>query len=189
MYKENEYDLAGFSVGIVDKNKIINGSTIREGDVAIGLASNGLHSNGFSLARKVLSLSQQKKMAKELLRPTRIYVKEVLSLLTEFKIKGIAHLTGGAFYEKLTKVLPHGKCFEIYEGSWPVPEIFQIIQKQGKIADSEMYRTFNMGIGLVLVVDRKIVSNVRTFLLKKGCRNFEIGRVAHDRQKKVIFRG
>ena len=188
MYNENEYDLAGFSVGIVDKNKIIDGSGIQNGDVAIGLASSGLHSNGFSLARKVLGPIGQKKWAKELLTPTRIYVREVLSLLEKFEIRGIAHITGGAFYEKLTKVLPSGKCFEIDRGSWPVPEIFQIIQKQGKIAGSEMHRTFNMGIGLVLVVDPQSSSKVMNFVKRSGCPAFEIGRVIKGKNRKIVFR-
>jgi len=131
MYKPDEYDLAGFAVGAVDKGKIIDGAAIKAGDEVIGLPSSGLHSNGFSLARKVLGASGQKKYTKELLKPTRIYAKEVSGLLERFSPPGIAHITGGAFYDKLTKILPKGKCFTIDKESWPVPEIFHIIQKKG----------------------------------------------------------
>ena len=146
-----------------------------------------MHSNGFSLARRVFSLSEQKKLAPELLKPTRIYVREVLPLIRKFSIKGIAHITGGAFYEKLTKILPAGKCFAIDRGSWPVPKIFQIIQKKGTINDHEMFRTFNMGIGLAIVVAAKDVSVVRTFLRRQKTRHYLIGEVVNDKKNKVIF--
>ncbi|OGX29229.1 MAG: phosphoribosylformylglycinamidine cyclo-ligase [Omnitrophica WOR_2 bacterium RIFCSPHIGHO2_01_FULL_52_10] len=187
MYAADDYDLAGFSVGVVEKDKIINGSRIQTGDQVIGLPSSGVHSNGFSLARRVFSLSEQKKLAPELLKPTRIYVREVLPLIRKFSIKGIAHITGGAFYEKLTKILPAGKCFAIDRGSWPVPKIFQIIQKKGTINDHEMFRTFNMGIGLAIVVAAKDVSVVRTFLRRQKTRHYLIGEVVNDKKNKVIF--
>jgi len=187
MYAADDYDLAGFSVGVVEKDKIINGSRIQTGDQVIGLPSSGVHSNGFSLARRVFSLSEQKKLAPELLKPTRIYVREVLPLIRKFSIKGIAHITGGAFYEKLTKILPAGKCFAIDRGSWPVPKIFQIIQKKGTINDHEMFHTFNMGIGLAIVVAAKDVSVVRTFLRRQKTRHYLIGEVVNDKKNKVIF--
>src|SRR5438093_9021947 len=155
LYKKGDYDLAGFAVGVVEKNKIIDGSAIRAGDRIIGLASSGLHSNGFSLARKVFSLSEQKKLAKELLEPTRIYVKPVLKALEKFAVHGIAHNTGGAFYEKLTKIVRPGLCLAIDRNRWGVPSIFQLIQKKGRIMDREMFTTFNMGIGMILVVPEK----------------------------------
>jgi phosphoribosylformylglycinamidine cyclo-ligase len=187
MYKPEEYDLAGFAVGIVDRDKIINGSTIQTGDVLIGFPSSGLHSNGYSLARKVLSLAEQKKYAKELLSPTRIYVKEVLALIKQFRVKGLAHMTGGAWYEKLTKILPAGKCFAINQGSWPVPKIFQMIQNKGRIQTSEMFRTFNMGIGLSMVVSKKDLSLVSKFLSRQKVKHYVIGHVVNDAQRRVIL--
>jgi phosphoribosylformylglycinamidine cyclo-ligase len=171
MYEKNEYDLAGFSVGIVDKQKVIKGKKIIRGDVLIGISSSGLHSNGFSLARKVLTEREIKKHAEELLRPTRIYVKPVLSLLTANRhfltaIKGIAHVTGGAFYNKITKILPQGLGMSIYKKSWNIPEIFKRISIAGNISDKEMYTVFNMGIGMVLVVDKRYAQKVQIYLNK-----------------------
>ncbi|MDP8212418.1 MAG: phosphoribosylformylglycinamidine cyclo-ligase [Candidatus Zapsychrus exili] len=186
MYKKEDYDLAGFAVGIVDKKKIIDGSKIKSGDVIIGLASNGLHSNGFSLARKILG-KNLKKYAKELIAPTKIYVKEVLSVLDKFKVKGMAHITGGAYYEKLTKILPKGKCFAIDRDGWVVPEIFNILQEKGNVSDEEMYRTFNMGIGMVLVVDKAQAANIMVFLNNLKIKNYLIGEVVNDTKRKVIL--
>nr|MBP6343155.1 phosphoribosylformylglycinamidine cyclo-ligase [Candidatus Omnitrophota bacterium] len=143
MYHGKDYDLAGFTVGVVESDKLLDGSTIKPGDQVIGLASSGIHSNGYSLVRKVLSADQQKKYAKILLEPTRIYVKPVLALLEKFQVHGMAHITGGAFYEKLTKVLPKGLCFSICKGSWPVPDVFKLIQDQGNVPEHDMYKTFN----------------------------------------------
>ena len=206
MYKEDDYDLAGFTVGVVEEDNILDGSTIEPGDRIIGLASSGIHSNGFSLVRKVLSKSDQKKYAKEILEPTRIYVRSVLKLLENFtvnpsaplidllstkekgkvnKVNGIAHITGGAFYEKLTKILPDGKCFEVDTRSWPLPEIFQLIQKKGKISDKDMFTTFNMGIGMALVVASHDVKEVRRFLEKENLEHWEIGKVIEDRKAKL----
>ena len=187
MYAADDYDLAGFAVGVVEKDKIINGARIQAGDQVIGLPSSGPHSNGYSLIRKVFSLSEQKKFAPELLKPTRIYVREVLPLVRKFSIKGIAHLTGGAFYEKLTKILPAGKCFSVDRGSWPVPKIFQIIKKKGTIQDREMFRTFNMGIGLAIVVAAKDVVAVRAFLRRQKTGHYLIGEVINDKKNKAIF--
>ncbi len=187
MYAADDYDLAGFAVGVVEKDRIINGSRIQAGDQVIGLPSSGPHSNGYSLIRKVFSLSEQKRHAPELLKPTRIYVREVLPLVRKFSIKGIAHITGGAFYEKLTKILPAGKCFSVDRGSWPVPKIFQIIQKKGTIQDCEMFRTFNMGIGLAIVVAARDVTAVRAFLRRQKTRHYLIGEVTNDKKNKVIF--
>ncbi len=187
MYKKDEYDLAGFAVGVVEANKIIDGANIGVGDCVIGLPSSGLHSNGYSLVRKILSAKEQKKYAEELLIPTRIYAKEVMGLLERFLPKGIAHITGGAFYEKLTKVLPKGKCFVIDKKSWPVPKIFQIIQKKGRISDREMYRTFNMGIGLAFVISLKDVLAVCAYFKKKGIKHYEIGKVINDSKRKIVL--
>jgi len=187
MYKTDDYDLAGFAVGIVEKDKIIDGSRIQVGNALIGLASNGLHSNGFSLVRKVLSTSEQKKLAGELLRPTQIYVKEILDLLERFDIKGIAHITGGSFYEKLARIVPEGKCAVIERESWPVPKIFQMIQKKGKIAEAEIFRTLNMGIGMVLAVDLKDVGSVINSLPQSRMKCWQIGRVIQDKKQKIVF--
>lgn len=187
IYKRDDYDLAGFAIGVVEKDKMINGSKIKAGDSVIGLASSGLHSNGFSMVRKVFSRAQQKKMAGELLKPTRIYVKEVLSLLGKFNIKGIAHITGGAFYEKLTKIIPPGKCCAIDKTSWTPPKIFRTIQKKGGISQSEMFRTFNMGIGMVLVVDKRDVSSIKRFLSLKKVKFWEVGVIIQNSKKRIVL--
>jgi phosphoribosylformylglycinamidine cyclo-ligase len=169
MYKKNEYDLAGFCAGVVDKKKIINGTQITQGDILIGISSSGLHSNGFSLARKVLTENQVKKHAEELLAPTRIYVKPVLSAIKGYPraIKGIAHITGGAFYSKATKILPGGLGMSIDKSSWEVPTIFKRIQTAGNISDKEMYTVFNMGIGMILAVRKDDVGEILKSLNKK----------------------
>lgn len=154
MYAGEKLDLAGFSVGIVEKNKIIDGSTCKPGDKIIGLASNGLHSNGFSLVRKIFSKEEMKgKLGRELLKPTRIYVKPVLQAAKKIRLKALAHITGGGFQENIPRVLPKGLVAKIREDSWPVPQIFKQIKKQGGVEDKEMFRTFNMGIGLVVIVE------------------------------------
>ena len=187
IYKKDDYDLAGFAVGVVERNKIIDGSKIEKGDILIGLASSGPHSNGYSLIRKVFSLSEQKRFAKELLAPTRIYVREVLSLIKRFNIKGIAHITGGAYYEKLTKIVPESKCCLVCKGSWPVPKIFELIQKKGNVSDREMYTTFNMGIGMILVVKPKDVESIRHFLAVRNLGSWKIGAVINSPKEKIIL--
>ena len=188
MYKGEEYDLAGFTVGIVDRASIIDGSAIKAGDVLIGLPSSGLHSNGYSLARKALTPTEQRKYAQILLKPTCIYVKPVLALLEKFKVRGMAHMTGGAWYEKLTKIAPKGLAFEVNKGSWPVPRIFQLIQDKGRVPEHDMYRTFNMGVGFGLAVDPDDVDGVQAFLRGRKVESFVIGKVVQHPKKKVIFR-
>ncbi|MCG2711042.1 MAG: phosphoribosylformylglycinamidine cyclo-ligase [Candidatus Omnitrophica bacterium] len=178
IYKKDEYDLAGFCVGVVEKNKIITGSGIRSKDVLLGLASSGLHSNGFSLVHKVFTSSQIKRKAKELLIPTKIYVKEVLSVLRHFDVRGIAHITGGAFYEKLMKIFPKGSSVVIKKGSWPVPAIFRTIQERADIKESEMYRTFNMGIGMVLVTSQEQARKIQSHLSRLKLKSWIIGEVS-----------
>lgn len=187
IYKKNDYDLAGFALGVVEKNKIINGKRIQAGDALIGLASSGLHSNGFSLVRKVFSVSQQKRLGAELLQPTRIYVQPVLSCLKKFDIKAMAHVTGGAFFEKMSKILPAKKCFAIKRNSWVVPDIFKMIQKKGQISEKEMFTTFNMGIGFVLVVDLQKASHVVTFFQKKGIQAWTIGTVISHPTQRILL--
>lgn len=182
-YKEGEYDLAGFCVGVVEKDKIIDGSKTKIGDCIIGLESNGPHSNGYSLVRKVFSAAELKRYSGELLKPTRIYVKPVLALLRRTRdegrmtIKGIAHITGGAFYGKIPRIIPKDKMFRIFRGSWPVPEIFEKIRKSGNVSEKEMFSCFNMGIGMVLVVDKNFVKVGINKLGKFGLRAWVIGEV------------
>ncbi|OGS24621.1 MAG: phosphoribosylformylglycinamidine cyclo-ligase [Elusimicrobia bacterium RIFOXYB2_FULL_48_7] len=164
-YSNDEYDLAGFAVGIVDKNKVIDGSRIKSGDVMVGLPSSGLHSNGFSLVRKALSPADQKKFCKTLLTPTKIYVREILAITKKYPsaIKGMAHITGGGFYDNIVRVFPDKTLGVIYKDRWPVPPIFRYIQQRGKIADKEIYRVLNMGIGMVLVTtlsDAKLIQKM-----------------------------
>ncbi|MCM8780558.1 MAG: phosphoribosylformylglycinamidine cyclo-ligase [Candidatus Omnitrophica bacterium] len=194
MYGPSEYDLAGFCVGVVEKCDIINGSNIKVGDMVIGLESNGLHSNGFSLVRKVLSRNELKRMHRELLRPTRIYVKPLLHLLQTCqanrlaaKITGIAHITGGAFYDKIARILPASLDAVINKGSWRVPAIFRLIQNKAGIGDKEMYHTFNMGIGMVLIVRPEIVNLVRSELSRFDLRSWVIGEIIKGRKEVNII--
>jgi phosphoribosylformylglycinamidine cyclo-ligase len=160
MYSEGDYDLAGFSVGIVEKSQILDGSKVAAGDVLIGLASSGLHSNGYSLARKVLEVSAaslddscgDSKLGDALLAPTRIYVKPLLALLEKCPVHALAHITGGGLPENLPRVLPTGTVAEIDTASWQRPAVFDWLQQAGNIADAELYRTFNCGVGMVVVV-------------------------------------
>lgn len=177
MYAEDEYDLAGFGVGIVDKKDVIDGTGTRPGDVVLGLESSGLHSNGYSLVRKVLSQKELKLYSRELLKPTRLYARHVLALAGKVKIKGIANITGGAFYDKIPRIIPSGMAIEISKDSWKTPWIFDLIKKRGGIDDREMYRALNMGIGMVLVVDRQSVDKAQASLGNTGLRSHVIGRV------------
>lgn len=157
-YPPGEYDLAGFAVGSLEKGKEITGKNIKPGDIVIGLPSSGPHSNGYSLIRKVFSDSELKKYGKQLLAPTRIYVKEILNLLrvagngSQVTVSGIAHITGGSFYDKIGRIVPEGCRVMIEKVSWKVPEIFKLAQKKGNIPDKEIYRTLNMGIGMAVIV-------------------------------------
>ena len=174
LYKENDYDLAGFAVGIVDRDKIIDGSGIKEGDVAISLSSSGVHSNGFSLVRAALDMANVKlsdkfedtTVGERLLVPTRIYEKEISALLKEVEIKGIAHITGGGLYENVPRMLPEniGIEFDIKESE--IDSVFKAIQKWGNVETKEMFSTFNMGIGMVVVVDAKDVDKSIEILQK-----------------------
>ncbi|HBU70113.1 MAG TPA: phosphoribosylformylglycinamidine cyclo-ligase [Elusimicrobia bacterium] len=175
-YPPGEYDVAGFAVGALEKGREITGRKIKPGDVVIGLPSSGPHSNGYSLIRKVFSKPELKKYSKELLAPTRIYVKEVLKLLNAFRtpvVHGIAHITGGSFYDKIERILPANIRVVINKNSWKVPEIFKFIQKKGKVADKEIYRVLNMGIGMVLIVEKS--SALKVLKLVKG--SMVIGKV------------
>ncbi|MFA5976043.1 MAG: phosphoribosylformylglycinamidine cyclo-ligase [Elusimicrobiota bacterium] len=165
-YKAGEYDLAGFAVGVVDKSRVIDGHTIKPGDVVLGLPSSGIHSNGYSLVRNVFSERELKARWKEFLEPTTIYVSALKSLQESERcvIKGMAHITGGGFIDNIPRVLPKGLQVCITARSWPIPELFHEIQKRAKLPDEEMFRTLNMGIGLVLVVSPNDVSAVESHL-------------------------
>jgi phosphoribosylformylglycinamidine cyclo-ligase len=187
MYKTEDYDLAGFTVGVVEKSKIIDGTKIETGDVVIALPSSGVHSNGYSLVRKVFSPAEQKKYAELILEPTRIYVKNILPLVDKFDIHGMAHNTGGAFYEKLTKCLPDTAALRIWKGTWPIPQIFDLITAKAKVAEDELYRTFNMGVGFIVIVKSKDVVAVQRALLKTGTPSYVIGLVVPRRAERMEF--
>jgi len=187
-YPEGEYDLAGFAVGVVERSRIIDGTAIRPGDVLVGLASTGLHSNGYSLARRALfedgGLNVRSKLVdldrplgEVLLTPTRIYAKQVLALAAEFPIKAVAHITGGGLTENLPRVCPNDCRARIRRGSWTVPPIFPVIRKIGHVDEAEMYRVFNMGIGLVLVVPPKDADGVIARAATFGDKGYVIGDV------------
>jgi len=178
MYCDGEYDIAGFCVGVVEKEKIINGSKITAGDTVIGIASSGLHSNGYSLVRKVFGAAELKRISGELLKPTRIYVKPVLELLKDYgdSVHGIAHITGGAFYDKISRILPKNINVHIEKNSWRVPEIFRLIQNKGNIEDKEMYHTLNMGIGLVLIVKQDAALAIMKKLSQLKLKSWIIGK-------------
>jgi len=198
MYFPEEYDLAGFVVGSVEKKKVINGKKIRIGDKIIGLASSGLHSNGYSLARKALmeqgklDLKQHnddldQSLGKELLTPTRIYVELVLNLIKRFNIKGMAHITGGGLPENLARVL-HKKIQAVIDiNSWPLPHIFRMIQRMGKIDQDEMFKTFNMGIGMVLVIDARDEEKIMKYLAKQKEKAFVIGEIERGKGEVIII--
>ncbi len=201
-YHDGEYDLAGFAVGIVERKKIINGKDIGAGDVVLGLKSSGVHSNGFSLVRKVifekakLDVNSKLKTIKgtigdELLKPTKIYVKPIRALLRHYRskkvVKGMAHITGGGLIENIPRVLPEGCSVRIKKGSWPVPAIFEVIQKKGKIDEGEMYNVLNMGIGMVLIVSEYYVPSIMKKLKQMKEDSFIIGKVIKGNRKVEII--
>ncbi len=173
-YSEGEYDLAGFCVGIVDKSNIIDGKSIKSGDVLVGLKSSGVHSNGFSLVRKLFGDDKQALMKKfdglekpigeTLLTPTKLYVKEITNMIREVNVHGISHITGGGFIENIPRMLPDGLCAKIDVDSYEVPQIFKTMQKISGLENEKMYNTFNMGIGMVLAIDEKDADKVKEIL-------------------------
>lgn len=200
IYQDDEYDLAGFAVGVVDREKIIDGRNIKPGDRVIGLASSGLHSNGYSLARKVifdkmgLTVSDRidllnKTVGEELITPTRIYVRTVLHMIKHFDIKGIAHITGGGLTENIPRVLPEGTKIVLYPGRWNAHTIFYLIEKWGNIERDEMYRDFNMGIGMVLILPEEQVEKAMDELIKCGEEPTLIGEVAGGDRSVVYEKG
>ena len=185
LYDPNEYDLAGFALGLVEKDRIIDGSTIVPGDVVVGLASSGVHSNGFSLVRKILAVTEAqpedpfdgRTLGEALLEPTRIYVKPVLALLDKMPVKGIAHITGGGLVENVPRVLPAGTSARLEKSRWPRPVVFDWLQQQGNVPEAEMHRTFNCGIGMVLVLAKEHAAAAIASLGIHGVPAWEVGAI------------
>lgn len=183
MYKQGEYDLAGFAVGSVARKKVIDGSKIKPGDVLLGLASSGLHSNGYSLIRKIFSTKEAKKNSTLLLKPTKIYVKPFLRVAEAVKVKGASNITGGGFYDNIPRMLPRGVKAVVKKGSWRVPTVFNLINKKAKISEKELYRTFNMGIGMVLALSRKDALKAEKILRTKfKLKSYIIGEIAKGKR-------
>ena len=195
-YPVDEYDLAGFSVGIVDKKKIIDGEGLEAGDVLIGLSSSGVHSNGFSLVRKVFNINEEtvkktypeldKPLGETLLTPTKIYVKPLLALIEKCNVKAVSHITGGGFYENIPRMLKDGMSAKINKSAVPVLPIFNVIQKEGNISEHDMFNTFNMGVGMVIAIDKNQVDTALSVLAQAGEKAFVLGEVVEG-DKEVIF--
>jgi phosphoribosylformylglycinamidine cyclo-ligase len=185
MYPAGEYDLAGFAVGCVDKAKIIDGKSISAGDVVLGLASSGAHSNGYSLIRKLIAKSgidfeadfHGRKFKDVVMTPTKIYVQSLLKLIETLPVKGMAHITGGGLTENIPRVLPAGLTAEIKKNNWELPPLFQWLQAQGNISDDEMHKTFNCGIGMVVIVDEAYASEASQLLTSQGEQVFTLGQI------------
>jgi phosphoribosylformylglycinamidine cyclo-ligase len=187
-YAEGEYDLAGFCVGSVKKDKLINGSGIQAGDALVGFRSSGIHSNGFSLVRKIIAMEKRildqridacrKTLGEELITPTRIYVKTVLNLIERYEIKGIAHITGGGFIENIPRMLPSGLCAKIELGSWDMQPVFDLLLREAKLDIKSAYNTFNMGIGMVFAVKKDQAMEIALAARELGEEAFVIGSVA-----------
>ena len=186
MYPEGEYDLAGFAVGVVEKSKVINGRSIRPGDVVLGLASNGAHSNGYSLIRKIIERSNPdldaefdggQTLRQAVIAPTRLYVKPILAALEKFEIKGMAHITGGGLTENIPRVLPENCVAQIDAQSWPLPKLFQWLQQAGNVERQEMYRTFNCGIGMAVIVPAEQAEAAQAFLTEQGETVYRLGTI------------
>lgn len=200
MYGEDDYDLAGFTVGIAEKRQMITGEKIQAGDVLVGLPSSGIHSNGYSLVRKVFfetnnfALDEKLpelsgKLSDEILTPTRIYVEAVLPLVKKELVNGIAHVTGGGFVENLPRMLPEKLACEIELGSWPVLPIFNALEKYGEIPEMEMYEIFNMGIGMVLAVAPEKFAELQADLKERNEASFVIGKVTEKKDTAIVFKG
>lgn len=196
MYDEDEYDIAGFTVGAVEKSKLIDCSKVSVGDVLVGMPSSGVHSNGFSLVRKIVSDNSlafsdvlpetgHQTLGEMLLTPTRIYVKPVLALLKEVDVHGLAHITGGGFDENIPRILKEGQGVEVEEGSWEILPVFRLLEKYGKVPHREMFNIFNMGIGMVLAVDPADVDKTLSTLRTLGEAPVVIGRVVEGNGVKI----
>ena len=199
-YPEGEYDLAGFAVGVVEKSKIITSEKVQEGDVLLGLPSTGLHSNGFSLVRKICFEVKGFKgdehinelgrtIGEELLTPTRLYPRVCLPLIEKFDIHGMAHITGGGFYDNIPRALPENMGVEIDSTAWLCPPIFDLLQKWGNVDWKEMYRTFNMGIGMVIIASPAEARKIAGALEAAGEKYYAIGRVVKGEHAVTIKGG
>lgn len=199
MYSEEEYDLAGFAVGACEKEQVITGENIKAGDVLIGLASSGIHSNGYSLVRKLfleqagMSLSEYVEelgctLGEELIKPTKIYVKSILSAIQKFEIKGLSHITGGGFIENVPRMLPEGLGIELDESKWEVPAVFKLMERIGDLQRKEMYNIFNMGTGMVLAVDKAVEQDVLAHFQAIGEKAYTIGKVTDDGEINIILK-
>lgn len=188
MYSEGEYDIAGFTVGVVEKSKLIDGSKVRAGDVLVGIASSGVHSNGFSLVRKILADNcldlhkvypelSNKLLGEVLLTPTKIYVKQVLEVIRSCDVHGISHITGGGFDENIPRILHEGQGLEIEEGTWEILPVFRFLEKYGKVAHREMFNIFNMGIGMVLAVSAEDADKTMELLKSNGEAGYVLGNI------------
>ena len=188
MYPEGEYDLAGFCVGVVEKDSVIDGRSIAPGDVLLGLASSGAHSNGFSLIRRIIDRSKpDPAMLDALMEPTRIYVEPLLALMKEMPVKGLAHITGGGITGNVPRCLPQGTRAVIENNSWPRPRVFEWLQREGNIAEDEMHRVFNCGIGMVAVVEETDAGRATQLLRSSGETVYRIGRIeAHSGEPEAI---
>tara|TARA_B100000470_G_scaffold220497_1_gene209026 strand:- start:749 stop:1780 length:1032 start_codon:yes stop_codon:yes gene_type:complete len=194
LYKSNDFDLAGFCVGVVEFNKIIDGKNIKKDNVVIGISSSGPHSNGYSLIRKIIEIQQSDLQGKfenttlgdVLIEPTKIYVQPILNLFEKFNINGIAHITGGGFKDNIKRILPNDCDVIIETNTWQQPEIFKWIQNQGNITKDEMLRTFNCGIGMVLIIEHKDVNEVLDKLTKTGYDSYQIGNVTNGSGQIVL---
>jgi phosphoribosylformylglycinamidine cyclo-ligase len=199
-YKNGEYDIGGFAVGVAERSKLITGQNIKPGDALLGLPSSGLHSNGYSLVRKIcfdvkkMDINEQipelsKTLGEELLIPTKLYPKACLPLVEKFDIRGMVHITGGGFYENIPRVLPEGCGVEVDTEAWPKPPIFSLLQQWGNVAWPEMYRTFNMGIGMILVVPQSEVKSIQDDLTARGETSYIIGHVTEGPKETVLKGG
>ncbi|MBV1911190.1 MAG: phosphoribosylformylglycinamidine cyclo-ligase [Kangiellaceae bacterium] len=196
MYEGEDYDLAGFCVGIVEKSKVIDGTQVATGDQLIGLASSGPHSNGYSLIRKIIEVSKAeldqpfdgKTLAETLLEPTRIYVKPILKLIDKVNVKALSHITGGGLLENIPRVLPENACAEIIESSWTKPAIFDWLQEKGNVESNEMYKTFNCGVGMVLVVSQEELQTAIELLNASGEQAWHLGQIVSKEEQQVTFK-
>ena len=185
MYDHGEYDLAGFCVGAVEKNSIINGSKVKEGNLVLGLTSSGAHSNGYSLIRKIIFHSKVdlnkdfygEKLSDVLMKPTKIYVKSILSLIEKVNVNAMAHITGGGIMENLPRVLPIHLSAKINKNSWELPHLFQWLKDEANLDDTELYKTFNCGIGMAIIVDEKDAHEASNLLRELGEEVHTIGRI------------
>lgn len=198
MYSDGEYDIAGYTTGVVEKSRIIDGSKVKVGDVLVGIASSGVHSNGFSLVRKIFAdagldlfkvyeeLDAEKTLGEVALTPTKIYVKQVLDVIRRLDVHGVAHITGGGFDENIPRILKNDMGIEVYEGSWEILPIFRFLEKYGKVAHREMFNIFNMGIGMVLAMDASQADEAIAILASHGEKASVIGKITAEAGSVVI---